>query len=699
MTVIATICPFCGVGCGMGLHVRQGRVIGVEPIPGHPVSQGQLCSKGWNVPFAIEPEGRLTRPLIREKGGFREAEWDEAIRYIADTLKALREDSGAERLGLISCARATNEDNYAAQKFARAVLGTHNVDHCARICHSPSVAGLQATLGSGAMTNSMADVEATELIVVWGADATENHAVFGGRILRAWQQGAGLIVVDPRRTRLASVADLHLQPRIGTTIALANGLLHLIFANGWEDRAFLAARVDNVDVVRAAVAEWTPAHTEAVTGVPAAQLLEAARRYAQADTAFLCYGMGVTQFSSGTNNVIALANLVLACGQVGRPGTGINPLRGQNNVQGACDMGCLPNVYPGYQAVSDAAVRDKFAAAWGISQPTAPGLTSLGMTKAAEAGDFRALIICGEDPVVTDPDQNHVGRALRRLDLLVVLELTLTETAKLADVVLPVASFAEKDGTFTNCERRVQLVRQAVPAPGECRADWQIFVALAQALGASGFDWPDAASIYAEMAALSPIFSGISHTRLQHHGLQWPVDAAHPEGALVLHRERFPLAASGRARMLPVHQSDLAEPPDAEFPLCLTTQRLSCQYGCGSMTRRAPLLEREVPGGLLFMHPDDAAHYGLPDGAPVGVRSRRGYLETRVQISDVVPAGVVSLPYHFREAPSNQLTCRAEDPVTHMPELKACAVRVEPLSRPPRPIQLIPLGERLREAR
>lgn len=677
MRVVPSVCTFCGVGCGIGLRVESDRVVGVEPQPGHPVSQGQLCSKGWATSFAIDPVDRLTRPLIREAGVFRPASWDEALERVAVAFREALSEAGPRAVGVISCARATNEDNYAAQKFARAVLGTHNIDHCARICHSPSVAGLSLTLGSGAMSASIADIDHADLILLIGADATENHAMIGARILRAQARGARLVVVDPRKTRLARLADQHVQLRLGSNIALLNGLLHIIFANGWENREFLRARCENVEALREHVAGLTPALTSAQTGVPVAVLQQLAHAVSQARAAFIAYGMGITQFQSGTNNVVAVSNLALVCGQVGHPGAGINPLRGQNNVQGACDMGCLPDLLPGYQAVASAELGDKFARAWGAPMPQTAGLTSLGMTGAALAGDFKALMIMGEEPVLTDPDQHHVERALRALDFLVVVELVMTETAKLADVVLPAVSFAEKDGTFTNCERRVQRIRRAVRPPGEARTDWQILAALAERMGYQGMRWTDAEAIFDEMAGLAPIFSAMSYPALDaHHGLHWPCDADHPQGSPLLHTHGFP---RGKGRLLPVSQVDPDECPDADYPFFFTTQRLHFHYGGGSMTRKSPLLERETPLGLLFIHPQDAAGLGLRDGQGVRLRSRRGSLETRAQISDDVPPGTLSMPYHFREAPCNVLTNGAQDPQSRMPELKACAVAVEPL--------------------
>ena len=470
MHVVPSICTFCGVGCGLGLRVEEGRVIGVEPQPGHPVSEGQLCAKGWACSFAVEPAGRLREPLVRENGRLRPASWEEALARTAEGFQLARtaegfqlalDELGPAGVGVISCAHASNEDNYAAQKFARAVLGTHNIDHCARICHSPSVAGLGRTLGSGAMSGGIADIDQADLLLVIGADVTENHAMIGARMLRAQARGATLIVVDPRRTRLAHLADIHLQLRLGSNIALLNGLLHIILAKGWEDRAFLAARCEGEAALRNHLANFDLAQCCAQTGLTLAELERVAYAFRHARAAFTAYGMGITQFQSGTNNVIAVSNLVLACGQIGRPGTGINPLRGQNNVQGACDMGCLPDVYPGYQPAADPAVQARFSVAWGRPAPALPGLTSLAMSEAARRGQLRALMVMGEELVVTDPDQNQLLRALQALDFLVVVELRLSETARLADVVLPAAAFTEKDGAGCRARPAVAVRRRA----------------------------------------------------------------------------------------------------------------------------------------------------------------------------------------------------------------------------------------------
>ncbi len=671
----ATVCPFCGVGCGLVLGVTDGRVTDVRPAGAHPVSRGQLCAKGWNAGEFLRASDRLTRPLVRDGTRLVPVSWTVALDAVADALTAARSEAGPDAVGVVASARGTNEDAFAAMKLARAVLGTNNVDHCARVCHAPSVAGLRRTLGSGAMTGSIDDLERADCLLVVGSDTTENHAIVGSRVLAARARGARLIVVDPRRTRLARAADLHLQLRLGTDIPLVNGMLHAIFAAGWEDRDYLAARCANVAALRGAVAEYPPERVADLTGVPVAALVEAARWYARTPRAALLYGIGVTQHVCGTENVIALSNLALATGHVGVEGAGIDPLRGQNNVQGACDMGALPDVYSGYQRVRDDAARARFEAAWGTELPARPGLTTLGMEHAAPDGALRCMLVIGADPVVTDPGQSGIRRALAALDTLIVVELFPTETASLADIVLPAASFAEKDGTFTSTERRVQRVRRAVPPPGDARPDWEIFEAIATRLGRP-MGFATAEGVFAEMARLTPSYAGISWARLERPGgLQWPCPTADHPGTPVLHRDGFPL---GRAWLLPVHDRPPAEEPDADYPLRMTTTRLHFQYGSGSMTRRAPLLERENPRGILWINPADAALRGIAPGSAVVVRSRRGEVATRAVVSDDVPPGTVSMPYHFAEAPSNRLTNdRALDPLSRMPELKVCAVAVE----------------------
>ena len=679
-TQVNSICPFCGVGCGMRLVVQDGSVTAVKPLNKHPISQGKLCAKGWNTPFGINKHKRITQPLMKKNGQFTVVSWHEALTHIVQNLQKFITESGSQSVGVISSARATNEDNYAAQKFARAVLKTNNIDHCARICHSPSVAGLKQTLGSGAMTNSISDVGKADVILLIGADSSENHAIIGGHIMQAKLRGAKLIVVDPRQTRLAQIADLHLQLKIGSNIALLNGLLNIIFQNNWQNNDFLARRCEGLDALKKCVADYPLKKVVKMTGVEGDKLVEAAKLYSQANAAFLAYGMGITQFISGTNNVIAVSNLALVCGQIGRAGTGINPLRGQNNVQGACDMGSLPNVYPDYQSVADEKVREKFSHAWNTSVAQVPGLTSLGMSNQARKGNFRGLIIFGEDPIVTDPDRNNVEIGMQAMDLLVVVELFMTETAKLADIVLPAASFAEKQGTFTNCERRVQLIQKAIEPPGAAKADWQILSEIATKMGLSELmNWQSAEQIFDEMAQLTHSFNGMTYSLLtETNGLQWPCNDEHPKGSRWLHTTAFPI---GKGKLIAVEHVSSNEQTSADYPFWFTTTRLHYHYGCGSMTRQSPLLERETPDGLLFIHPQDALDLGLKNHQAVAVSSRRGYLETRIVFSSQLVPGLLSMPYHFKEAPCNLLTNYAMDPITEMPELKVCAVNIVALPK------------------
>ncbi|WP_421997478.1 formate dehydrogenase subunit alpha [Reyranella sp.] len=673
MESVRTTCPFCAVGCGIVLQ-HAGGALRAVPMADHPVSRGQLCVKGWSATTALTHPERLTGALVRRGERLVPVPLDEALDAAAEALRAAVQDGGPDAVGVIASARATNEDAFAAMKLARAVIGTNNVDHCARVCHAPSVAGLSRTLGSGAMTNPIADIDRADCLLVVGSDTTENHPIIGARMIEAKARGARLVVVDPRHTRLAGLADLHLPIRLGTDIPLLNGMIRVILERGWEARDYLATRCENLPALRASVEAFTLERVARATGVGADAIVEAARIYATTERAFLAYCLGITQHVCGTENVIALSNLALVTGHVGVDGAGINPLRGQNNVQGACDMGALPDVLSGYQRVDDDHARHAFEARWGRPLPSQPGLTAPAMQRAARDGALRCMLILGEDPVVTDAAQHTVQRALGSLDALVVIDLFLNETAKLADVVLPAASFAEKEGTFTSTERRVQRVRRALDPPGEARADWQLLEALATRLGRP-MGFTSAAAIFDEMASLTPIYAGMSHARLDAGpGLHWPCPDPHHPGTPVLHRDRF---TRGKARLIPVVDTLPAELPDAEYPLQLTTCRLHHQYGCGSMTRRAPLLERENPRGLVWINPRDAHARAIADDTPVRVRSRRGELATHAVITEQVPPGVVAMPYHFAEAPTNILTNDALDPISRMPELKVCAVQVE----------------------
>ena len=671
---VLTTCPYCGCGCNFYLTATNGRVVDVAPCFSDRVSQGKLCVKGWRAHEFIHSEDRLQTPLLRRNGTLQAATWDEALRAVTDGLRRIKDEHSADAIGLLSSAKCTNEENFLMMKLARAGLGTNNVDHCARLCHASTVAGLAAAFGSGAMTNSIPEVVDAKCILVTGSNTIEQHPLIGSRVLEAKQRGAVLIVVDPRDTLLSDHADFFLRQKPGTDVAWLNGFMNVIISEGLHDKAFIKERTEGYDELEKTVAAYTPARVEEITGIPADDLRQAARAYAETESAAILYSMGITQHSSGTDNVKATANLAMLTGNMGKASAGVNPLRGQNNVQGACDMGALPNVYSGYQKVTDEAARKKFGQAWAAELPGDVGLTLVEMMNAADDGELRALYIMGENPMVSDPDINHVRKALQNLELLIVQDIFLTETAELADVVLPSACYAEKEGTFTNTDRTVLRVRKAVEAPGDARADWRIICDIARGLGVQGFTYADAESVMAEIARLTPSYGGISHERLDNgETLAWPcLEADHP-GTPFLHKDKF---TRGLGRFHSAEHRPPAEEPDEEYPLILTTGRTMFHFHTGTMTRRSALLNHEVPTGYLELHPKDAERLRIGEGEKVQVRSRRGDIEIGALVTDRVPEGTVFIPFHFAECAANVLTNPVLDPDAKIPELKVCAVSV-----------------------
>ena len=678
MNKTLTTCPYCGTGCALYLLSEGDRLIGVEASVTNPVNRGGLCIKGWNAYGFVNHPDRLTTPLVRRDGRLQPASWDEALGLVVERLRGIQAEHGSDAVMFLSSAKATNEENYLLMKLARGVFGTNNVDHCARLCHSSTVIGLAETFGSGAMTNSIACCDVADAIFVIGSNTTDQHPLIGSRILKAARRGTRLIVADNRRIRLARQADLHLRHRNGTDVALLNGMMHVIIEEGLADRAFIQTRTENYQALAAAVAEWTPERAAEVTGLAASDIVAAARLYAGVERAMIFFAMGITQHTHGVDNVRCCAALALLTGNVGRPGTGVNPLRGQNNVQGGCDMGALPDVFSGYQKVADPAVREKFARAWGVSVlPEAPGLPLTLAMNAAAAGELHGMFILGENPMISDADQGHARRALENLEFLAVQEIFLSETAAMADVVLPGACYAEKDGTYTNTERRVQRVRRAVAPPGEARPDWQIISDLAARAGYHGMDYADAPAIMDEIAFLTPSYGGITYDRLDPHGLQWPCpDSGHP-GTPILHVERF---TRGLGRFSPAGYRPPAELPDNEFPLVLTTGRTFVHWHTGTMTRRTHLLDREEPHAFVELHPADAERLGVKERDEVLVVSRRGEVRVKARVTDIVTPGVVFMPFHFAEGAANALTNNALDPESAIPEFKVCAVQVRRVS-------------------
>ena len=681
---VSTVCPYCGVGCGIRVTAEQGRLVHVDDDPDNRSSQGLLCVKGRFGTAFVNHSDRLTRPLIRRPSGRLEpASWEEALDLAAERFA---EHRGA--FGAFSSAKATNEDNYMLQKLVRAVMATNNIDHCTRLCHSPSVEAMLAQLGSGATSNSYSDYEAADCLFVVGADPSSNHPVAASRMRRAIdERGAALIVLNPKRIELCDHTDLWLRQYPGTDVAVLNGMARVILDEGLADEAFIAARTEGYDEWLAELNEYTPERVEQLSGVPAELLRRAARVYARplgdiGGGSCLIWGMGVTQHTNGTANATALLNLALLTGQVGRVGNGVSPLRGQNNVQGAGDAGCIPDALPGYQRfVPD--VLDRFGAAWRAALPADEGLRATDMVESILHGGIRCMYIVGENPLLTEPNLAHAREALERLDFLVVQDIFLHETAELADIVLPAASFAEKEGTFTNSERRVQRVRQVIDPIGESRPDWEIMQQLARrtadrlALSPAGFDHASATSIFDEMAALTPMLGGLSHARLDAEGgIQWPCpDADHP-GTPRLYGEDFP---RGKGRFIPVRQTAPSEEaPDERYPFVLNTGRVLYHWHGGTITRRVEGLVDSWPELRVAIHPQDAARIEVRDGEAVQVASRRGRLEGVAFVTDDVAAGSIFVPFvRLQESAANWLTNNVYDAEARIPEYKVCAVSVE----------------------
>ena len=608
---------------------------------------------------------------------FREATWDEALELTAQQLATMRDERGPESLAVFCSAKCSNEENYLLQRMFRAGLGTNNVDHCTRLCHSSSVSAMQRAMNTSAASGSMREVEhESDVIFVLGANTTESHPVFGAAIKRAQKRGATLIVADPRVTELAGRADIHLQMLPGTDVVLLNGMLHHIIACALHDRDFIGARTHGFEAVSAAVAPYTPELAQSITGIDAQTIRAAAERYARGPKSSTLWAMGLTQHRTGTDIVASLLNLILATGMIGRWGAAMIPIRGQNNVQGASDVGAIPMVYTDYQPVTDPAIRKVFATEWRVPEDRLSLAPGLKVTQIVGADSpVRGMYIMGENPVISDPDVSHAEEWFRELQFLAVQDLFLTETARYADVVLPGASFAEKDGTYVNTERRIQLARKAMAPPGAARGDLEILLDLSRRLGMH-VPFETAADVMDEIARVTPSWRGVSHARVAGAGLQYPVPDAEHEGTAFLFGERFP-TADGRATFEPVEFLPPAELPDAEFPFYLNTGRQMYHWHTGTMTRRSMTLDAREPTPTVELSPDDAAAIGVADGEEVIVTSRRGSIRIHVRLSPRVARHQIFIPMHYREAAVNLLTNPALDPYAGIPEYKACAVRVE----------------------
>jgi formate dehydrogenase major subunit len=672
-----TTCGYCGVGCSLDVVTEGGQVAAVLPDRNGPVNRGHACVKGRFAHGFLRSPDRLTQPLLRRDGLLEPASWDQALGYIAGGLRAAVAAGGPDAVAAISSARATNEENYLVQKFLRTVVGTNNVDNCSRLCHSPSAAGLTASFGLAGGTDSFDDIDQADCLLVVGANPVEAHPVVGARLLQRALRGAALIVADPRVVGLAGYADIHLRPRPGTNVALCHGIAHVLLQEGLTDEEFLRERATGLPELAALLKEYPPQTAAAITGVPAADIIAAARLYGRARCPAIIYGLGVTEHLHGTDGVRALANLAILRGAVGTDrGLGLYPLRGQNNVQGASDMGALPDTLPGYHKVTDPAARATAEQIWGVPIPDRPGMRIPQMFTAAREGRLRALWIIGEDVCTTDPNSHQVAAALDACPLVISQDLFLSPTARRADVVLPAASWLEKDGTFVNFDRRFQRVRPAADPPGQARTDFAIVHAVAAALGAD-LGCPTPAAALDECARLSPHFAGLSHTRLDREGATcWPCPHPDRPGQAKLYADRFATPDS-RAHLAATPYLPPGEQPDAAYPLLLVTGRRLAHYNCGSMTRRTDNLRLD-PVDHLDVHPDDAARMDLGDGRPVTVESRHGQARLTVRISPQTPPGQVFCAIHFPTSGVNALTSDHADTVTACPEYKITAVRLLP---------------------
>ncbi len=675
---IAVICPYCGVGCGLYLNVDDGRIAGIEYLEQHPLTSGALCAKANAVLEFIHHPARVVCPLKKRNGGWQEISWEEALDTVATKLMEMIDGYGPDAVGFIASSKCTNEENYALAKLAR-LLGTNNIDNSARLCHAPTLTSLVPMLGSGAMTNPITDLANSQCILIVGSNLAENHPIISRYIFEAKEKGAKIIVVDPRFTPTAWMADIFLQLKPGTDVALINGMIYTIIKANLLNYDFITSRTEGFDQLRQIVSSYTPERVSRITGVTSEAFEEAATIFATAGASAIIYCMGVTQHTRGSDNVTSLANLALICGQIGRQGAGIFPLRGQNNVQGACDMGALPDYFPGYIPVDKTPVNAKLAQHWKMKElPSKPGLTMVEMINAAAEGKLKALYIVGEEVVISNPNSDHVCKALQQLEFLVVQDIFLTETAKLADVVLPGACWAEKEGTFTNTERRVQWTNLAVRPIREAKADWEIISQIGDKLGLE-LSYSCVEEILREINEVVPSYHGITPERIKQDvaGLFWPCPSEEHPGTPILHINSF-ATSNGKAKMVPVEYMPLFELTDDEYPLILTTGRMGLHYNSGSLTRRARSLTRAVHELYVEIHPSDASKYDIQPDSRVSIGTKRGEIAAKVVITERILPGVVFVPFHFPGV--NRLTSDTMDSRAKIPELKVTGCKIKKIA-------------------
>lgn len=695
--VVSTTCPYCGVGCNLHLHIKDDFIYRVTSPHDAVVNKGNLCVKGrFGYDFIYHPD-RVDTPLMRvtpqqagtrmpakERSDWRAVSWDEALDHIADRLVEIYRRDGSDALAVYCCAKATNEDNYLLQKLYRSLFRTNNVDHCTRLCHAGSVVALFKSLGTTAMSNTASEVIESDCFIVTGSNTTENHPIIALQMKEAvHKHGARLIVIDPRRLELCDDATLWLPLKPGSNVPVFSAMAHVIVAEGLINQQFIDERTEGFAAFKQSLDKFTPAYAESISGVDRALIVEAARMYATARNGAIYWGMGISQLSHGTASALGLIHLALLTGHIGREGTGLNPLRGQNNVQGASDAGAMPFHYSGYMEVDHEENAVKWETAWNIEPGglnRTRGLTTTEILSHARPGGVRSLYIMGENPVMTEPNMNVTRHHMEQLEFLVAQDVFINESGAYADVILPAASWAEKEGTFTNTDRRVQRVRRAIAPRGQARPDWEVICDLAQRIeqrlgrpASARWDYSQPEEVFREMASVATMFAGITYARIEQVGLQYPVpDVQHP-GTPFLFADSFP---SGRGRFFPLEYVPVAEEPDEEFPFILTTGRLLEHWHGGTMTRHSEL-DALYPEPHVEMHEIDAVRCHLRTGDVVRVASRRGSITLRVYVSPKTTPGVVFIPMHFVEAAANVLTIDALDPHAKIPEFKACAVSIE----------------------
>lgn len=710
MTATDTVCPYCGVGCATRVYTQNEKIVLTEGRDS-PVNEGRLCVKGrygWD--YAFHPH-RLTKPLIRREshypkqplsaavqsstpgrrqrpGGladldevlpaFREASWDEALDLVANRLQQTRNEFGPDAIAGFGSAKCSNEEAYLFQKLIRAGLGTNNVDHCTRLCHASSVAALMETIGSGAVTNVFGDVVNSDVVLITGSNAPANHPVAATFMKQAARNGTRVILVDVRRNEIADFADEFASIRPGTDVAFYNGLMHVLIRDRQYDEEFVNSRTSGFDQLQELVlADYSPTQAAAICGVKPEQIERIARIIGDASSMLVFWGMGISQHTTGTDNARCLISLCLLTGNVGRAGTGLHPLRGQNNVQGASDAGLIPMVYPGYQSVASDEIQQKFSQAWDRPLSREPGLTVVEIVAGALTKSIRSMYIMGENPFLSDPNTNKVRQALAELDFLAVQDIFLTETAEFADVILPASSYFEKLGTYTNTDRRVQVGRPVVAPPGEARPDWQILCELGSRIGLPmNYDSPE--SVFEEFVSLTPSYESLDYDTLGTTGQLWPYDAKQGAGQQLLFGDSFP-TEDGRGRLVPCPYQPPDEVPDREYPYVLNTGRVLEHWHTGSMTRRSTALDAIQPDAFAALHPIEFTTLGIQPGERIAVSSRRGRIELQARSDRSVEPGSVFIPFHFREAAANTLTNDALDPFGKIPEFKYCAVKIERL--------------------